>query len=181
MKGEERRKKLYQLISDSKEPVSGTSLAKVLHVSRQVIVQDIALLRANGVEILSMNKGYLLQERTYKKRVLKVIHEDDEVDAELKAIVDLGGKVEDVFVYHKVYGVIRAPMHISSRKDIKKYMEEISSGKSSFLKNVTAGYHYHTITAESEETLNQIQQQLQEMGFLAKLQDDEPVDFRNRV
>ena len=181
MKGEERREKILKIISESSSPVSGTSLAKMLQVSWQVIVQDIALLRANGYLILSMNRGYLLQAAPYKKRVLKVIHEDEEVEAELCAIVDLGGKVEDVFVYHKVYGVVRAAMQISSRKDIKTYMTELASGKSSLLKNVTAGYHYHTIAADSEETLDLVQEKLQEMGFLAKLQDYEPVDFWNRA
>ena len=181
MKGEERRKKNYEMIASSDVPVSGTSLAKALKVSRQVIVQDIALLRANGYVILSMNKGYLLQEGPCKKRVFKVIHEDHEAIEELNAIVDLGGKVEDVFVYHKVYGVVKANMHIRSRKDIKTYMSEIAAGKSSLLKNVTAGYHYHTVAAESEEILDLVQEKLQEMGFLAKLQDYEPVDFWNKA
>lgn len=181
MKGEERRAKIYQLISESDIPISGTSLAKTLQVSRQVIVQDIAILRANGCAILSMTKGYFIQRRPEKKRVLKVIHEDHEVEEELNAIVDLGGKVEDVFVYHKVYGVVKATMHIQSRKDIKAYLSEIASGKSSLLKNVTAGYHYHTVVAESEEILDLIQEKLLEMGFLAKLQDYEPVDFWNQA
>lgn len=92
-------------------------------------------------------------------------------------IIDMGGKVVDVFVYHKVYGVLRADMNLKSRMDIERYMEEIKSGKSSLLKNVTSGYHYHTVRAESEEILNLIQEKLQQMGFLAKLQDYEPVDF----
>ena len=102
---------------------------------------------------------------------------EDEVEEELSLIVDLGGKVEDVFVYHKVYGVLRADMNIKSRKDIKKYMEEINAGKSTLLMNVTSGYHYHTVIAEDEQTLDMIQDELAEKGFLAKLQDYEPVDF----
>ena len=85
--------------------------------------------------------------------------------------------VKDVFVYHKVYGVIRANMDIKSRRDVRNYLEEIRTGKSSLLKNVTGGYHYHTIEAESEEILDDIQNELAEKGFLAKLQDYEPVDF----
>lgn len=88
-----------------------------------------------------------------------------------------GGQIRDVFVYHKVYGVLKADMGIKSRRDIRAYMEEISTGKSSLLKNVTSGYHYHTIDAESEEILDAIQEELQQKGFLAKLQDYEPVDF----
>ena len=106
-----------------------------------------------------------------------MVHSDDEVEEELSTIVDAGGHVRDVFVYHKVYGVLRADMNIKSRRDIKNYLEEISSGKSSLLKNVTSGYHYHTILADSEDILDAIQDELQQKGFLAKLQDYEPVDF----
>ena len=91
--------------------------------------------------------------------------------------MDMGGYVKDVFVYHKVYGVLRADMNIKSRMDIRKYMENIRSGKSSLLKNVTSGFHYHTIVADSEELLDMIQEELSKRGFLAKLQDYEPVNF----
>ena len=177
MKGEERRTKLLDILSSSNSPVSGGTLSKELDVSRQIIVQDISLLRANGATIFSTNKGYLLQEDKKYSRVFKVYHTDDQVEEELSTIVDAGGQIRDVFVYHKVYGILKADMGIKSRRDIRSYMEEISSGKSSLLKNVTSGYHYHTIDAESEEILDAIQAELQQKGFLAKLQDYEPVDF----
>ena len=177
MKGEERRKQLLNILSSSNNPISGGTLAKELNVSRQIIVQDISLLRANGATIFSTNKGYLLQEDRKYSRVFKVYHTDDQVEEELSTIVDAGGQIRDVFVYHKVYGVLKADMGIKSRRDIRDYMEEISTGKSSLLKNVTSGYHYHTIDAESEEILDAIQEELQQKGFLAKLQDYEPVDF----
>ena len=177
MNGDERRKKIINILSSSKSPVAGVALAKELDVSRQVIVQDIALLRANGAAIFSTNRGYLIQADKQYSRVLKVVHEDDEVEEELSTIVDAGGQVKDVFVYHKVYGVIRANMDIKSRRDVRNYLEEIRTGKSSLLKNVTSGYHYHTISAESEEVLDAIQEELKQKGFLAKLQDYEPVDF----
>ena len=177
MKGEERRKQLLNILSSSNNPISGGTLAKELNVSRQIIVQDISLLRANGATIFSTNKGYLLQEDRKYSRVFKVYHTDDQVEEELSTIVDAGGQIRDVFVYHKVYGVLKAEMGIKSRRDVRSYMEEISTGKSSLLKNVTSGYHYHTIDAEIEEILNAIQEELQQKGFLAKLQDYEPVDF----
>ena len=177
MKGEERRKQLLNILSSSNNPISGGTLAKELNVSRQIIVQDISLLRANGATIFSTNKGYLLQEDRKYSRVFKVYHTDDQVEEELSTIVDAGGQIRDVFVYHKVYGVLKAEMGIKSRRDVRSYMEEISTGKSSLLKNVPPGYHYHTIDAESEEILDAIQEELQQKGFLAKLQDYEPVDF----
>ena len=177
MKGEERRNQLLNILASSNVPVPGSALSRELNVSRQIIVQDISLLRANGAVIYSTNKGYLLHEEKKHSRVFKVFHSDEQVEEELSAIVDAGGQIRDVFVYHKVYGVIKADMNIKSRRDIRTYMEEISTGKSSLLKNVTSGYHYHTIDAESEEILNAIQEELAQKGLLAKLQDYEPVDF----
>lgn len=176
MSGEERRKEIVKIINNSDKAVAGIALAKELGVSRQVIVQDIALLRANGTNIFSTNRGYIIKEEGVS-RVFKIIHSDEEVEEELNLFVDLGGKVVDVFVYHKVYGVVRAEMNIKSRRDVKQYMSDITSGKSSLLKNVTSGYHYHTIVAESEEILDTIMKELQNRGFLAPLQDYEPVEF----
>lgn len=177
MSGEERRKLILQTIIDSKSPVSGTALAKKYDVSRQVIVQDIALIRANGNNVVSTNRGYILDNSSAPTRVFKVIHSDEETEDELNLFVDHGAKVIDVFVYHKVYGVVSAEMNIKSRMDVKKYMENLKSGCSSLLKNVTSGYHYHTISADSVEILDEIQESLWEKGYLAKLTEHEPVEF----
>lgn len=177
MSGKERREEILKILNNSETPVAGTELAKELGVSRQVIVQDMALIRANGIDVMATNRGYVIQEAKEVSRVFKVIHTDEQVEEELNLFVDLGGKVEDVFVYHKVYGVIKVPMNIKSRRDVRKYMEGISSGKSTNLMKLTSNYHYHTIIAEDEQTLDLIQDELQQKGFLAKLQDYEPVDF----
>ena len=177
MNGEERRKQIVDILKHSSSPVPGTQLAQILNVSRQVVVQDIALIRAKDVDIFSTNRGYVINDKKEYSRIFKVIHADDEVETELEAIVDFGGWIRDVFVYHKVYGVIRADMKIHSRRDIRTYMSEIAGGKSSLLKNVTSGYHYHTIVADDEQTLDLIQAELGRLGFLAKLKEYEPVDF----
>ena len=177
MNGDERRTRILQILKTSNKPVSGGTFAKQLHVSRQVIVQDIALIRANGINIYSTNRGYLLEMNSTATRVFKTIHKDTETEEELQLIVDMGGIVEDVFVYHKVYGVVRGELNLKTRWEIAQYMQQIRNGQSSLLKNITAGYHYHTVTADSEATLDRIQELLQEKGFLAPLQDYEPVDF----
>lgn len=177
MKAIERRENILRILSERQEPVAGVVLAGQLNVSRQVIVQDIALLRAAGNDILSMNQGYLIQSGQRISRVFKVIHGDDQVEEELGLIVDLGGFIKDVFVYHKAYGVLRADMDIRSRLDIQKFMEKIASGKSSLLMNITSGYHYHTVFADSIQLLDIIQEKLEQKGFLAELQDYEPVEF----
>lgn len=177
MSGQERREQILTILRSSTVPVSGMALAKHLDVSRQVIVQDIALLRANGEKIVSTNRGYIEEVQKRCSRVFKVIHTDEQVEEELNLYVDFGARVEDVFVYHKVHGVIRVGMNIRSRVDAKQYMHDISTGKSTQLMKLTSNYHYHTISADSEEILDMIQEELQKRGFLAKLQDYEPVDF----
>ena len=171
MNGKERRNKIVRMLSDSEVPISGKELAGILDVSRQVIVQDMALLRAQDYKIISTNQGYLLSGEKKASRVFKVFHSDSEVEEELKLITDCGGYVEDVFVYHKVYGVVRAELNIGSRKDVSEFLDELKKGHSTLLKN------YHTVSASSAERLDFIQTELQKRGFLAKLKDYEPIDF----
>lgn len=166
-----------KILQESDAPVSGTKLAEKFQVSRQVVVQDIALLRAKNHDIVSTHKGYILNDEAVIQRVFKVKHSEEKMIDELNLIVDCGGKVEDVFVYHKLYGVIRVEMNIKSRRDAKKYVEGIKGGVSVPLEQITSEYHYHTVTADSIETLDEIQNELQQQGYLVALRDYEPVDF----
>jgi transcriptional regulator of NAD metabolism len=177
VKGKERREKIINDLMMERTPVSAGTLAKKYGVSRQVVVQDVALLRAQGLNIQSTSSGYLLDNAVPNSRVFKSIHSDEETAEELTICVDLGGCVKDVFVYHRAYGVVRADLNISSRLDIQRFLESVSTGHSHFLKNITSGYHYHTVIADSKEVLDLIQQALTERGFLAPLTDYEPVDF----
>lgn len=181
LNGQDRRERIVQILKSSERPIPGTELARILDVSRQVVVQDMALIRANGIEITSTNRGYVIQAEAKVNRVFKVQHTTEQVEEELNLYVDFGAVVEDVFVYHKVYGLIKVPMNIRSRRDVKKYLEDISNGKSTELMNLTSNYHYHTISADSEEVLDMIQEELWQRGFLAKLQDYEPVDFSKKA
>ncbi len=180
MNSNERRQHILQILTEGGVAVSGKELSARLGVSRQVIVQDIALLRANGADIISTSNGYLVQGQAYASRVFKVQHSDSQVEEELLLMVDYGGTVQDVFVYHKIYGVIRAEMNIRSRLDVQNFMDGLKTGTSSLLKNITAEYHYHTVQASSEAVLDIIQEKLRERGFLAQLRDYEPVDFWNQ-
>ena len=173
MSGEKRRENLLKILQESTNPVSGTELAEKFNVSRQIVVQDIALLRAKNHEIISTHKGYILNDEETFKRVFKVKHTTEQIPDELNLIVDLGGVVDDVFVYHKVYGVIKVDMNIKSRRDVKKYIEGIESGVSTPLMQITSEYHYHTVSADSKE--------IDESGYLVALRDYEPVDFWSRV
>ena len=177
MKGEIRRQGILKRLSASASPVSASTLSEEFGVSRQIIVKDIAHLRSDGYSIPALSKGYLLEQKPLCEKVFKIFHSDEDVETELNLIVDSGGIVEDVFIYHKVYNKVRAPMDIKTRLDVKNFLENITSGKSSLLKNVTSGYHYHTISAKDNETLGIIEKNLKECGFLAPLQEYEPSEI----
>ena len=172
MNGQARREKLIELIKQSSSAISGTELAKCLDVSRQVIVQDIAILRSSGQNIISTYRGYLLLNNdSLFQRVFKVQHTDERIEDELNSIIDLGGTVLDVFVSHKAYGLIRVELNLKSRYDIAQFMLDLKSGKSTPLKNITSGYHYHTVSADSIKILNMIYQNLLDKDYLVKIDD----------
>ena len=168
MKGTERRQEILKMLTHASSPISGTALAEHFSVSRQVIVQDMALIRAEHHDIISTNRGYLINAPQRVTRAMKVFHSDEDMEDELNTIVDLGGVALDVFVRHRVYGCLRAELNVSSRRDVKKFLEEIHSGKSPPLKDVTSGYHYHTISADTEDTLDLIEQELNNKGYLCQ-------------
>ena len=144
-------------------------LASELGVSRQIIVGDVALLRSAGMPIISTNRGYILQGARRARRTFKVHHTPEQTEAELTAIVDCGGTVEDVFVNHRTYGRMSARLDISSRMDVRRYMDDLTRSKSSVLSGVTSGYHFHHVTADTTEQLDEIERVLDEMGLLVEI------------
>jgi len=167
MTGTERRNFIIKHIKESKSPVPGKKLAELCEVSRQVIVQDMALIRTAGYDIISTNRGYIIQNGA-SSRIFKVHHTDEQIEDELNAIVNLGGNVVNVMVNHKVYGQMEAALGINSRKKVQDFVVTIKSGKSSPLKNITSNYHYHNVEAENEETLDLIEEMLKQKGFLVE-------------
>ena len=165
MRQEERRRKILAVLLAADKAVSGSELSKETGVSRQIIVQDIGILRAEGYEILSTHDGYVVKVSKKNERVFKVRHQSSETEDELSLIVRLGGVVEDVFVWHRVYGRIEAKLNIFSERQIEQFMQGIKSGKSRELMHITEGYHYHTVRADSESTLDRIERALDERGY----------------
>ena len=166
MKAVERRKAIVARLQSAKEAVSGSTLSEEFQVSRQIIVQDIAVLKGAGFEILSTHNGYVLQSSSLKERVFKVWHTTENTEDELHSIISLGGTVVDVYVWHKVYGKITAPLNIFSDFQIGQFIEGVRTGKSTELMHITSGYHYHTVQADSEEILDQIERELGNKGYL---------------
>ena len=164
MAGEDRRKKILQLLKG--QILNGSQLAKQLNVSRQVVVQDIALLRTSGYEILSTRQGYILSADNTYTRTYHVRCPEDEIEAMLNVFVDAGGTVQDIFVIHNTYGVIRAELHLCNRREVKLFIESIHTGREAALHGLCKGGHWHTVSADSESALDLIQQDLRAKGYL---------------
>lgn len=169
MKADNRRKEIVAILMSEQKPISGGELSNRLGVSRQIIVQDVSVLKGLGYDILSTHSGYIMYTSPLIERVFKVKHATEQTEDELNSIVDLGGMVADVFVWHKVYGKISAKLNIFSRLNVKQFIEGVRSGKSSELMNITSGYHYHTVRADSEEILDKIKAILDEKGYTAPM------------
>lgn len=167
MKAVERRKAIANLLLSSNDAISGGSLSQEFGISRQIIVQDIAVLKSSGYDILSTHNGYIIQKSPLKERIFKLHHTTEQTEDELTTIVNLGGTIVDVFVWHKVYGKVMAPLNIFSPLHVKQFIEGVRTGKSTELMNITGGYHYHTIRAESDEILEKIATALDKRGYIA--------------
>lgn len=170
MAGEARRNQLRHLLEHSKDPISGTELSKLLGVSRQVIVQDIALLRAENLNIFATNRGYLIyhsaEEKKGFQRTIHTQHNTDEIYDELYTIVDFGGKIVNVVIKHALYGEITADLNITTRAEVDQFVKQILERKINPLKELTGDDHYHVIEADSVERLDRIEQALLEKGYL---------------
>lgn len=168
MKAEERRSEILSYVSNAGKPVSAGVLSAKFGVSRQVIVQDIAILRAEGSAVTSTRFGYVVKSPR-PQRVIKCRHTLEELTDEGEIIISLGGRVENIFVNHRVYGRISADISLSNMTDVEELYRSLISGASKPLMSVTDGYHYHTVSAESEDILDKIEAKLREAGYLVEM------------
>ena len=169
MKADKRRQEILSLLGNTENPIPANVLSTTFSVSRQVIVQDIAVLRASGYDITSTNRGYVLSGKAVCSRVFKCRHSLEELIEEGDMITGSGGSIEDIFVNHRVYGRITARLGHNSRRHVEELYRSLVSGASKPLMSVTDGYHYHTVTADSEEVLDVIEGTLRERGFLIEI------------
>ena len=169
MKAEKRREEILSFIGNAENPIPASVLAERVAVSRQVIVQDIAIIRANGYDVTATNRGYVLNSKIQATRVFKCRHSFEEIVDEGALIIEAGGKVEDVFVNHRVYGRISSRLDLINRTHVEELYRSLVSGASKPLMSVTDGYHYHTVSAEDEATLDGIERALRERGFLIEI------------
>lgn len=172
MDGDQRREAIIQLLTGKEKPISGTYLSQALNVSRQVIVQDIALLRAAGYDLLATARGYILNEETEKmlSRVILVKHSEAETEEELNTIIDNGGRLRNVIIMHPIYGELIGDLMLKTRREIKEFVKKLSETQANQLLKLTNGTHMHTIEASSIEELDIIEEELKEKGFLVSVE-----------
>ena len=167
MNAETRRKNILEHLSHSAGPVSATVLAGLFSVSRQVIVGDIALLRAAGEDITATPRGYVLTaERSGLTRTVAVRHALAQTEQELCIFVDNGVTVEDVIVEHNIYGQLIGQLQLSSRYDVGQFIERMTGGNASALSSLTDGIHLHTIRCPDEAAFDRACAALRAAGFL---------------
>ena len=166
-----RKEILLQLLKEAQKPLNGQSLAEHFHVTRQIIVQDIAVLRADGAPILSTNRGYIYKENkanSFVHKLFKVKHKEEDMEQELLAIVDNGGRVQNILIDHPVYGEIETLLKLSCRRDVEHFLNQVKTSDFRPLSELTDGIHYHLIETENKQDLLYIEKALDKLGYLVK-------------
>lgn len=171
MKAKKRRTEILNTLKDSTSPVSASALAQKLSVSRQVIVGDVALLRASGLKISATPRGYIIEDSPAEEfpftGLVATRHTPEETRDELYTMVDYGGYVINVIIEHPIYGQISGPLDIASRHDVDLFIESLNANSDSrALSTLTGGVHFHKLGCRSEENFQLIKNALEEKGYL---------------
>lgn len=169
MTAAERREAICQLLVQADMPLSATALARKFSVSRQIVVGDIALLRAAGEHITATPRGYVLGEHgaglIYH---LACTHSGTEMECELNIMVDNGCVVEDVIVDHSVYGQLVGQLNLSNRHDVAEFIQRVRTQSAKPLSDLTGGVHLHTLRCPDENAYLRVRAALDRAGFLVK-------------
>lgn len=170
LKGAERRSWIFSYLKEQDQPVTGAELAKQANVSRQVIVNDITLLKATNIPIVSTSQGYILlpdkENSAYVQKRVACNHQSKDSEDELLTLVDAGVTVENVTVEHPVYGEITSAIMVSNRHDVEIFLKKVRETEASFLLELTSGIHLHLLSAPTEEILNRGIGAIQRKGYV---------------
>ena len=175
MKGDERRLHILEVLEREHAPVTATVLAAELGVSRQIIVSDIALMRAHGTGIIAERRGYYLDSKSGKGRRHSLVcrhNTEEETRNELYAMVDFGCRVIDVIVEHPVYGQITVDLGFASRFDVDEYLQRQKDNNAAQLSSLTDGLHVHTVLVPSEDIFKRLCERLRASGVLVECAED---------
>jgi len=163
----ERRDNIINLLLEANEPMKGNVIAKKYSVTRQVIVKDIAILRAKGKNIIATPDGYIVNKNENKvKSIIAVTHNEEEMFDEMGIIIKYGGTIEDVIVEHPLYGEITAMLMIKNYNELNKFVQKYQEQRARLLSVLTNGVHLHTISAENEDDINLIISELKKRNFI---------------
>ena len=164
-----RRESILEIINQSNAPTSASSLAKKLNVSRQVIVGDIALLRAQGHEVIATARGYILPKFRETNQYIGRIacsHSPENTKDELYTIVDIGAVIPNVVVEHELYGEITGQLNLRNREDVDVFLHKVELSETKLLSELTKGVHLHTVTCRDKTHFEQVCQALDKAGYL---------------
>lgn len=165
----ERRDAILNRLISSNGPIKGTDLAKLFKVTRQVIVQDIALLRAQGANIISTPQGYIVPFRKDNRITKRIVCKHEGYNAikdELQIMLDHGATIIDVIVEHPLYGEITSQLNITNKIDLEDFTSKITIKKAEPLASLTDGVHIHTIEIDNEEIFKKLKSSLNKKGYL---------------
>ena len=167
MDSDTRRKALAEYLGRARSPVSAAALARDFSVSRQIIVGDVALLRAGGLEVTATPRGYLLpQPPAGVARTFACRHRGDQMELELNAIVDQGCTVLDVIVEHPIYGQLTGPLRLSSRYEVAQFVARCQDQAAAPLSQLTEGVHLHTVLCPDPDAAGRVRDALERLNFL---------------
>ena len=163
-----RRENIVKMLVKDRKPIKGIVFAEAFNVTRQIIVKDIAILRAKGNNIIATPDGYMINIEANDKirKIIAVNHDDKHIVDELEIVIKYGGIVEDVIVEHPLYGEIRANLMIKNLNDLNNFKKSFLENKAKPLSELTDGIHLHTILVDSQKELDLINKELKENGFI---------------
>ncbi len=172
MSARTRRANLEKLLRRATEPVSASALAERFRVSRQIIVGDIALLRAGGAPVVATPRGYLLEgsgESACELYTVACRHTTlEQLLEELYLAVDQGATVVDVTVEHPVYGQITGQLQVKSRYDADRFLQTLRQSDAAPLSMLTGGIHLHTLRCPDRACFSRVQAALRGAGMLVE-------------
>lgn len=168
MDKELRQAKVLEIIKKSESPISAGKIGKMLHVSRQLIVGDVALLRASGEQIFATPRGYLIEPSRKDEIIVQIAckHTSKDMEQELNIIVDEGGEVLDVIIEHPIYGELRGNLHLATRYDVRQFVESTIKENAPLLSDLSNGIHLHTIRCIDNEMVERIENHLRQAHIL---------------
>lgn len=168
MDSRQRREYIKEILNNNYKPKKGKEFANKLGVTRQIIVKDIAILRASGLNIIATPEGYIIpkHDKHLLEKIVAVCHNKDNIQEELQCIINNGGIIKDIIVEHPLYGQIKSIIMVKTLYDVEKFIKKISNEKFEPLLSLTSGVHLHTIQYKNEKSIKEVIRKLKDKGYL---------------